>query len=194
MRKKFYRFYGGLITAQARWLNRMSENGLRLVRAETLLYEFEECEPGKYLYQVEFIGQKSMEGAKEYHDFLEDMGYRVFFKNINLNYSAGKAVWRPWADKGGRIATSSTTFNRELLIVEKENDKTPFSLHTTLEDQRNYYKTLRRPMLFAFVFWMAFALVMRTWWVGIFGVLFLIPLIFYQIELTRLTKQAKLSE
>ncbi len=194
MRKKFYRFYGGLITAQARWLNRMSENGLRLVRAETLLYEFEECEPGKYQYQVEFIGQKSMEGAKEYHDFLENMGYRVFFKNINLNYSAGKAVWRPWADKGGRIATSSTTFNRELLIVEKENDKTPFSLHTTLEDQRNYYKTLRRPMLFAFVFWMAFALVMRTWWVGIFGVLFLIPLIFYQLELTRLTKQAKLSE
>ena len=79
MKKKYYRFYGSLITAQARWLNRMAESGLRLVRAEKLLYEFEECEPGKYQYQVEFIGQKSMEGAKEYHDFLEDMGYRVFF-------------------------------------------------------------------------------------------------------------------
>lgn len=194
MSKKFHRFYGGLITAQAKWLNRMAESGLRLVRAEKLLYEFEECEPGKYQYQVEFIGQKSKESAEEYRDFLEDLGYRVFFKNINLNYSVGKAVWRPWADKGGRISTTSTTYNRELLIVEKENDGKPFILHTTLEDRKNYYKTLRRPMLFSFVFWTAFALIMRTWWVGIFGVLFLIPLIFYQIELARLTKQADLME
>lgn len=49
-------------------------------------------------------------------------------------------------------------------------------------------------MLFSFVFWIIFALIMRVWWVGIFGALFLIPLIFYQIELAHLAKQAKLSE
>ena len=30
--------------------------------------------------------------------------------------------FRPWAEPGGRIATNATTFNRELLIVEKQAD------------------------------------------------------------------------
>ena len=55
------------------------------------------------------------------------MGYSVFYKNINLNYSVGKVRWRPWAEIGGRIATNTTTFNRELLIVEKENDGKPLN-------------------------------------------------------------------
>ena len=67
------------------------------------------------------------------------MGYSVFYKNINLNYSVGKVRWRPWAEIGGRIATNTTTFNRELLIVEKENDGKPFELHTSYEDRANYY-------------------------------------------------------
>ena len=53
-----------------------------------------------------------------------DIPYSI--KNINLNYSVGKVRWRPWAEIGGRIATNTTTFNRELLIVEKENDGKPF--------------------------------------------------------------------
>ena len=39
----------------------------------------------------------------------------------------GKVRLRPWAEKGGRIATNATTFNRELLIVEKDNDGKPVS-------------------------------------------------------------------
>ena len=44
MSKKYYRFFGGLLTAQEHWLNKMSEKGYRLIRAEKMLYEFEECE------------------------------------------------------------------------------------------------------------------------------------------------------
>lgn len=72
MRKKCYRFFGGLLIAQANWLNKMSE-------------------------------------------------------------------------KGGRIATNNSTFNRELLIVEKKNDGKPFELHTSFEDKENYYRNLRNP-------------------------------------------------
>ena len=43
MSKKYYRFFGGLLTAQEDWLNKMSEKGYRLIRAEKMLYEFEEC-------------------------------------------------------------------------------------------------------------------------------------------------------
>ena len=36
MSKKYYRFFGGLLTAQEHWLNKMSEKGYRLIRAEGL--------------------------------------------------------------------------------------------------------------------------------------------------------------
>lgn len=34
MSKKYYRFFGGLLTAQEHWLNKMSEKGYRLIRTE----------------------------------------------------------------------------------------------------------------------------------------------------------------
>ena len=157
MSKKYYRFFGGLLTAQEHWLNKMSEKGYRLIRAEKMLYEFEECKPDQVKYCVEFIGQKSKVDASDYHEFLEGMGYKVFYKNINLNYSVGKVRLRPWAEKGGRIATNATTFNRELLIVEKDNDGKPFELHTSYEDKENYYRNLRNPWLLILLMFAIFA-------------------------------------
>lgn len=122
MSKKCYRYYGGLLVSQANWL-----------------------------YCVEFIGQKSKESAADYARFLEDFGYRVFFKNSNLNWNVGKVVARPWAERGGRLATTNTTLNRELLIVEKESDGKPFELHTTFEDKAHYCKQMRRPWLYLFL-------------------------------------------
>lgn len=75
---------------------------------------------------MEFIGDKSVERAVDYAGFLGDCGYRVFYKNINLNWSVGKVVARPWAEPVGRLATSETTFNRELLIVEKKKRQGSF--------------------------------------------------------------------
>lgn len=194
MSKKCYRFFGGFLSAQEKWLNRMAEEGYRLIRAGKLLYEFEQCEPGAVQYRVEFIGQKSKDGAAEYHDFLEDMGYHVFYKNINLNYSVGKVRLRPWAEAGGRIATNATTYNQELLILEKENDGKSFELHTTYEDRENYYKMLRNPYLCMFILFAASGVLMQTWVWGIFALPCLIPVFFYQRELLRLKKQAKTRE
>ena len=84
MSKKCYRFFGGLLTVQKNWLNKMAEKGYRLIRTGKLLYEFEKCKPGQVQYCVEFIGQKSKANAEDYHDFLEEMGYSVFYKNIIL--------------------------------------------------------------------------------------------------------------
>ena len=141
MSKKCYRFFGGLLNTQEKWLNKMSEKGYRLVRTGKLLYEFEKCKPDEVTYCVEFIGEKSKESSIDYANFLEDMGYKVFFKNINLNYSVGKVRWRPWAERGGRIATNTTTFNREILIVEKANDGKSFELHTSYDDkEKNAYR------------------------------------------------------
>jgi len=194
MSKRCYRFFGALLTAQSNWLNKMSENGYRLIRAGKLLYEFEPCTPGQYQYQVEFVADKSKDHAEDYVHFLEDIGYRVLYKNINLNYSVGIIRWRPWAERGGMISTGKTTFNRELLIVEKINDGKPFELHTTYEDRARYCRRLQKPWLFLFFTAAMMGIIMRTWIWGIISVASLIVLIMYQIEHTRLQKLSKEKE
>lgn len=193
-RKRVYRYFGGLLTTQINWLNKMSASGYRLIRTEKVLYEFEPCTPGKYQYQVEFVAEKTKSNAEEYAHFLEDLGYRVFFKNINLNYSIGKVRWRPWAEKGGQLATNKTTFNRELLIVEKQNDGKPFELHTTFEDKENYCRRLQKPWLFLFLASVILGVVMRSWVWRIFSAVALLGLILYQIECAKLKKLAKTKE
>ncbi len=194
MNKKYYRFYGGLIASQERWLNKIAEEGYRLIRTGKLLYEFEECKPCQYQYCVEFIGLKSKESATDYARFLEDCGYRVFFKNINLNWNMGKAVWRPWAEKGAKIATNSTTLNRELLIVEKEDTGEPFELHTTYEDKLNYYKSMRKPWVFFFIISAVLGIAVRQLVWGIFAGISLVSLIVFQLELRKFKKQADIKE
>lgn len=194
MKKNCYRFFGGLLTLQENWLNRMADNGYRLVRTGKLLYGFESCAPGQYQYRVEFVGEKSREGAEDYARFLEDCGYSVFFKNINLDYSIGKVKWRPWAEPGGRVAARATTYDRELLIVEKARDGKPFELHTTYEDRLLYYRNLRKPWLWLLGMSVVFGSVMRAWVWGIFAILSLFPLAAYQAELAKLKKQAVAKE
>lgn len=194
MSKKYYRFFGGLLSTQEKWLNKMSEKGFRLIKTGKMLYEFEECKPEQVRYRVEFIGQKSRDNAEDYRIFLEDMGYRVFYKNINLNFSLLKMRLRPWAEKGGRIATNFTTYNRELLIVEKENDGKPFELHTSYEDRENYYRNLRDPWLFILIFAAIGAAAYRSVIFGVLALLLLIPVLLYQAQMTKNKHEAKISE
>lgn len=192
--EKRYRYFWTLLAAQSRWLNRMADRGLRLSRTEKLLYEFQPCAPGQYRYCVEFVAHLSREKAEDYARFLEDCGYRTWFKNANLDWNVGKVVGRPWAEPGGRLASNATTYNRELLIVEKENDGKPFRLHTALEDQIRYRKAQRRPALFLLAVMTPLAALTRSWPAVLFAALALAVLIRHQLALARLKKQGGISE
>lgn len=194
MNKKYYRFYGGLLTAQENWLNKMSAKGYRLIKSEKLLYEFEECRPVQYQYRIEFIGEKSKVNAENYRTFLEDIGYKVFYKNMNLNYSIGKIRYRPWAEKGGRKATNATTYNKELLIIEKECDNTPFELHTSFEDKADYYKNLRNPWLCLFCLFVFLGIMNHLLVINLFALSTLIPAILYQTQIIKLRHESKTKE
>lgn len=150
------RYYAGFINAQRNWLNRMAGKGYRLVKTGRLFYEFETCEPSEYIYQIEYIGDKSKADGKDYAAFLEEMGYRVFFKNVNLDLDIGNIWWRKLADKGSRFADYQTVMERALLIVEKKNDGTPFELHTTNDDKASYYAKFLIPY---FMLFMLFAVI-----------------------------------
>ncbi len=187
MKKK--RFFAGLMGRQERWLNRMAAQGHRLVHTGKLEYEFADCAPDAYEYRVEYVGHLSMENARAYKEFLEELGYRVFYKNINLNYSVGKVVARPWAEPGGRLATTETGLNRELLIVEKVRDGKPFELHSTQADRVRYLKVLQRPYWYFVLFFGAFGF----WTPGMFvpAALMLIPIGLLQREIWRLERDGR---
>lgn len=56
-----WRFFAGFTGRQTKWLNSMAEKGYRLVKTGKLDYAFDECEPGKYVYAVEYVSDKSLE-------------------------------------------------------------------------------------------------------------------------------------
>ena len=199
MSKVKYRFFAGFMKKQEDWLNSMSDKGYRLVKTGKLRYEFEECEPGRYRYAVEYVGDRSYDDEKDYKEFLEDMGYRVFYKNINLDYSLLKVTYRPWAGKGGRISTNRTTYNKELLIVEKENDGTEFRLHTEKEDLEDYYRRISYPWYFAVFLMLACAILTFPFipLVAVFSVLAVlsaIPIITAERSIKKMKKESELEE
>ena len=89
---------------------------------------------------------------------------------------------------------SKKCYNRELLIVEKENDGKPFDLHTSYEDRANYYSNLRNPWLLLMLMLAAFATVNRSVILGIVAVIFLIPVIIYQLQIMKNRHEAKMKE
>lgn len=194
---KKYRYFGGFLTSQEKWLNKMAQKGYRLVKVGKLLYEFENCSPAQYQYAVEFVADKSKKESQGYKEFLEGCGYKVFYKNINLNYSLGKVRFRPWAEGSGKIAT---TFNKELLIVEKENDGKPFQLHTTVNDKIGYLKKWRNIWFTYFAMFalmailFAFKTPLASIILGSIGVLTLIPVIAYQVQVSKLKKNLETEE
>ena len=200
MTKKVYRYFGGFIDRQTKWLNQMAADGWRLIHTGKLIYEFEHCSPEKYQYAVEFIAEKSQKSAESYKFFLEGCGYTVFYKNANLNYSVGKVRWRPWAEPGGRITTNRTTFNRELLIVEKENDGKPFQLHTTIPDRIAYYKKWRNLWLTYVIMFVLMGIAFMpitptaSALLYLIGFLVFVPVILYQTQLRKLKKEEQLEE
>ncbi|QSX05530.1 DUF2812 domain-containing protein [Sedimentibacter sp. zth1] len=147
MSKKIVRYFFCFIESQQKWLNEMSSKGYRLINVGKLIYEFEKCKPNEYQYYIDFVAEKSVSELNNYKNFLEQIGYTVFSKNINLNWSYGKIVFRPYGKGMGKLATSPGTYNKELLIVEKKHDGKPFELHTTKEDRINFYKKQRNACL-----------------------------------------------
>lgn len=194
MSRTYIRFFGGFLTLQEWWLNKMARRGYRLVHTTKATYTFVPCRSGEYQYCVEFIGEKSRRSAQEYRAFLEEMGYKVFYKNINLNYSVGKVRWRPWAQSGGQLATHATTFDRELLIVEKKADGKPFALHTTYADRMAYIRRVQRPWLcFLVLSALGYGLT-RAWAWGVFAALCLAVVLAQTAEWLLLRRQAKTEE
>ena len=118
----------------------------------------------------------------------------LFLTGADHGYCEIKRRTRPWAERGGRIATNTTTFNREILIVEKANDGKPFELHTSYDDKEKYYRNLRNPWLFLLLMFALFAVTKQSIIFGIFALVSVIPGSIYQIQIMKIRKEAKTQE
>ncbi len=61
---------------EERWLNKMSAQGKALSSYFWVKYTFEDEEPGKYIYKIEFLDNSGKNDVhnRQYFDFLNDMG------------------------------------------------------------------------------------------------------------------------
>jgi len=143
MTKRVIRYFFNFTEGQEKWLNDMAAKGWRLIRCGQLSYHFERCTPGEYEYAVEFVADRSYAGSKDYKAFLESMGYKTFYKNVDVGFFVGKVSWRPWAEVAGQVATAPGSLQKELIIVEKKKDGKPFELHTDLTDLLALHRTVR---------------------------------------------------
>lgn len=152
MIKKFKIFLNP-IEEQEKWLNEKSSEGLKLLKAGRIFYEFEKCKSNQYQYAVDYIGNNSNANRKEYESFLDEIGIKYFEKPMNIGqFSIGKVKCRPYANKGGRVATSWGMINRELLILEKENNGKPFNIYNNVEDKIQAMKERRKPHIYMLTF------------------------------------------
>jgi hypothetical protein len=208
MSRTVFKCFFDFLDGQEKWLNSMTERGYRLKKCGIITYVFDECEPNEYCYAVEFVGDQSYAKAKKYCKYLESMGFRTFTKNNNLNFSYGKVRWRPYGKGLGQIATSPGGFNKELLILEKKKDGTPFELHTDVHDKLNAYQSIRRVYSWVVLSIIALGVItflpnassaMTLIWILraailIFGVLYFIPFVKYSRFVRHLRQDSKIFE
>jgi len=141
-----FRLFLNPVDGLEKWLNKKAKEGLRLSKVQRCIYEFERCKPGQYQYAVDYIGNKSDAERKEYESLLDEIGIRYFEKPLNLGqFAVGKIRYRPYANKGGKWATSRGMINRELLILEKKNDGKPFEIYSNIEDRIAALRERRKP-------------------------------------------------
>ena len=93
---------------EERWINSMSAKGMALVDYFWTRYVFEEEEPGKYIYKIEFLdkmGSKNIENIA-YVTFLEDLGVEcvgIYMHWATLRKEAKDGPFEIYTDLNSRI-------------------------------------------------------------------------------------------
>lgn len=152
MGKKVFKIFMDAIDAQERWLNRMSAQGWRLIKVQSFSYTFENCEPSRFIYKIQFVVEKSKKELEDYKFLLKQSQIRFFNKGINVGkFSFGSRRWRPYGKRGGNIASFPGTMNSELLIMEQENTGDEFHIFSDRDSKYRYYSTVQSIYILACV-------------------------------------------
>ena len=91
--------------AETKWLNEMSEQGWAMKSFFAGFYSFERCEPGQYMYQVDF-GNRFFSVSEEYREFMQETVVEIvqswgFW--IILRKKAGEGAFELYTDVDSTI-------------------------------------------------------------------------------------------
>lgn len=109
---------------EERWLNKMAAQGLALVNYTFLTYTFEACEPGEYIYRIEYFGKSANSAEGEsYISFLEEASVEHVCNYTHWIYFRRKATEGPfdlYSDIDSKLAhyKKILTFWGMLLVAE----------------------------------------------------------------------------
>ena len=74
------------------WLNEMSRNGWCLWHANVYIYRFKKCEPGEYIFQIDFDEDYINDSNEDYVNFRSSCG------DIFVHECDSKIYWKRNAD------------------------------------------------------------------------------------------------
>ena len=116
MRKVEWHFWTiGQYREEEQWLNEKANQGMALVSAFAVRYEFETCTPGEYTYKIMFTDHMpGTEGRKDFEEFLNENGIE----------EVGR--FHRWA------------------YYRKKNDGTPFELFNTTAEELAHANKIKR--------------------------------------------------
>ena len=140
----------------------MAGQGWRLHKTNPIYYDFTSCEANTYEYRLDFVALYSNQKLANYTQLLLEQGYNCFFKNLNINFSLGKMRFRPYAEKGGHLASTTGTYNKEILIIEKKRDEESFDIHSNYRDIVKWLISIRRIYL-AYLFAVTVSAIFLIW-------------------------------
>lgn len=91
--RKWYSHY----EKEEAWLNEMSDKGLLLTKYTFCKYEFEDCEPGEYIFRIVLLDtQLGSAKGKEYIEFMEETGAEYIAAHGSWVYFRKKAADGPF--------------------------------------------------------------------------------------------------
>lgn len=187
MAKRIYRYFGAMIELQEKWLNSMSAKGYRLTKCSKMYYDFEECEPNEYNYQIDLVIDRQPKELDNMIDQLKNNGYNVFSKNISLNTVIGMLFFKSPFSFVNKFLNSPDIINKELLIIETVNNSEKFDLSNSDKIKVKYYKTQRIAYISYLILW-AFLLIVQFYKKQasksiifiLLAIIFTIPILIYQ--------------
>ncbi len=91
--------------AEQDWLTKMSNRGYAFKNYFLGFYTFEECEPGKYLYQIDLIDDKA-NAYEEFCEFMKESGVDIvarWYRWVYLRKAASEGVFEMYTDNESKI-------------------------------------------------------------------------------------------
>ena len=122
MRKVIHKFFGIWdYDKEEKWLCEMAAKGLGLVAVGFCRYEFEDCEPGKYCYRLEFLKERpNHPESVKYIEFLESTGIRhvgSYGKWVYLCKETADGDFELFSDRSSQLAHLNRIIRLELLVA-----------------------------------------------------------------------------